>query len=174
MLGLAALLGSASAATVRLRPQNPQIEQIIADVLKRISSEGLPLTLDKSSGTILALGGSGATARVAFNPDVSARTLNTADGKRIEFNPKGPQPLKDAVEAELLKELGLSALTPEAARLRFSGVDINGDGKVDTADLALLMGSYGQSGSNQRGDLNNDGHVDDLDLQIFSKAYRLP
>ncbi len=161
----------AEAVSIRLRPQTPQIETLILDLLKRLSSSTLPLTLDKTSGTIFVLAGPDS---VAFNPDVSARTLTVGGVKRTEFNSAGPLSLKDAVEAEFQKELGLSALTPEAAQLRFSGADLNGDGKIDTTDLALLMGNFGQSGSNLRGDLNNDGHVDDLDVGLFSAQYKLP
>jgi len=247
LLGLGLL--PAQAVSVKLRPQSPQIEGIIVDLLKRLSSSTLPLTLDKSSGTVFVLsdtvtsptplpvtvpvGGTAGTVTVtppvtgspvtglpatgglpgtgtglpgsavpaagvpagslplassagnvsgdvltasgvAFNPDVSSRTLTGLGGKRVEFNPRGPVSLKEAVETEVQKELGLSALTPEAAQLRFSGADLNGDGKIDTDDLALLMGNFGQSGGNTRGDLNNDGRVDDLDVELFSAQYKLP
>jgi len=252
LLGLGLL--PAQAVSVKLRPQSPQIETIIVDLLKRLSSSTLPLTLDKSSGTVFVLSdtvtataapvtvpassaavgtvtspASGLPATgapitgapvtglpatgvpltglpvtglpangltplapgvspvtgtpssdvltasgVAFNPDVSSRTLTGLGGKRVEFNQRGPVSLKEAVETEVQKELGLSALTPEAAQLRFSGADLNGDGKIDTDDLALLMGNFGQSAGNLRGDLNNDGRVDDLDVQLFSAQYRLP
>ena len=173
-LGLALLclgLPAAGAVGIKLRPQSPQIEQLVLDLLKRLSSSALPLTLDKSAGPIFVLAGADS---VAFNPDVSARTLTVGGERRTEFNPQGPLALKDAVETEVQKELGLSALTPEAAQLRFSGADLNNDGKIDTADLAILMGNFGQSGGNTRGDLNNDGHVDDLDVRLFSAQYKLP
>lgn len=248
-IGLAVLglgLLPAQAVSVKLRPQSAQIETIITNLLKRLSSSTLPLTLDKSAGTVFVLSdtvtaqatlpatvpvgsAAGATSAagvpvmgspvtglpvtispvtglpaagvsgtgangltpgspasgslsgdvltasgVAFNPDVSSRTLTGLGGKRVEFNPQGPLSLKEAVETEVQKELGLSALTPEAAQLRFSGADLNGDGKIDTDDLAILMGNFGQSGSNLRGDLNGDGRVDDLDVELFSAQYRLP
>ena len=47
-------------------------------------------------------------------------------------------------------------------------------GKIDTADLAILMGNFGQTAVNARGDLNNDGRVDDLDVRLFSAQYKLP
>ncbi|MGY2892371.1 hypothetical protein ACVWZX_000361 [Deinococcus sp. UYEF24] len=173
-LGLALLslsLLPAQAVGIKLRPQSPQIEGLLLDLLRRLSSSALPLTLDKTSGTIFVLAAPGS---VAFNPDVSARTLTVGADRRTEFNPQGPLSLKDAVEAEFQKELGLATLTPEAAQLRFSGADLNNDGKIDTADLAILMGNFGQSGSNARGDLNGDGHVDDLDVGLFSAQYKLP
>ncbi|MCH2162556.1 MAG: hypothetical protein MK085_11880, partial [Phycisphaerales bacterium] len=42
--------------------------------------------------------------------------------------------------------------------------DINGDGIVDGADLARVLGSWGTSASG--GDLNGDGIVDGADLAI--------
>lgn len=164
-------ISRAEATSVNLRPQSSQIEQLILDLLKRLSNSVFTLTLDKTSGTLFVLAGADS---VAFNPDVSARTLTGSGGRRVEFNPMGPMTLKDSVELEFQKELGLKALTPEAAILRFSGADLNGDGKIDTADLAILMGNFGKSGRNIPGDLNNDGRVDDLDVQLFSALYQLP
>jgi hypothetical protein len=49
--------------------------------------------------------------------------------------------------------------------------DLNGDGVVDTADLGVLIGSFGESGP---GDINGDGVIDTADLGIligdFSEA----
>lgn len=161
----------AGAVGIKLQPKTPQIEQLVLDTLKRLSSSTLALTLDKTSGTVFVLG---TAASVAFNPEVSARTVSVNGVRQTEFNPQGPLSLKDAVEAEVQKELGLSALTPEAAQLRYSGADLNNDGKIDTADLGILMGNFGQAGANIRGDLNNDGRVDDLDVRLFSAQYKLP
>lgn len=46
--------------------------------------------------------------------------------------------------------------------------DLNGDGLVDAADLAILLGAWGGSGL---GDLNNDGTVDASDLAILLGAW---
>ena len=164
-------LSPAGAVDIKLQPKTPQIEQLVLDALRRLSSSALTLTLDKTSGTLFVLG---TASSVAFNPEVSARTVNANGVRQIEFNPQGPLSLKDAVDAEIQKELGLSALTPEAAQLRYSGADLNNDGKIDTADLGILMGNFGQTGANTRGDLNNDGRVDDLDVRLFSAQYKLP
>jgi hypothetical protein len=43
--------------------------------------------------------------------------------------------------------------------------DLNGDGKVDAADLAILLGSWGLSGV--PADLNGDGVVNGSDLAIL-------
>ena len=42
--------------------------------------------------------------------------------------------------------------------------DLNGDGVVDTADLGILIGSFGMSGL---GDINGDGVIDTADLGIL-------
>ncbi|MDZ4831101.1 MAG: FG-GAP-like repeat-containing protein [Phycisphaerae bacterium] len=46
--------------------------------------------------------------------------------------------------------------------------DINGDGKVDAADLAVLLGQWGQNGS---ADLNNDNIVNGADLASMLGAW---
>ncbi|MFC6590639.1 hypothetical protein ACFP81_00355 [Deinococcus lacus] len=99
---------------------------------------------------------------------MSARVVGTGPDRRIEFNPQGPLPLDEAVRRELQKELGLAAWTPQAARLRFSGADVNADGSIDLTDLALLMNNYGRSG---QGDLNGDRRVDDADIKLFGTFY---
>ncbi len=50
--------------------------------------------------------------------------------------------------------------------------DLNGDGVVDIADLATLLGSYGDTGVNpEDGDLDGDGDVDLNDLAILLGYY---
>ena len=112
----------------------------------------------------------GSDSGVPFNPDVVARTVGQGTQRRIEINPNGPLPLNAAVQQALAQEFQLEAWTPEAARLRFSGADLNADGTVDLTDLALLMNNLGGTG---RGDLNGDSTVDMADVELFSKQYRL-
>ena len=45
-----------------------------------------------------------------------------------------------------------------------SGADLNGDGRVDGADLGLLLSQWGSSGS---ADLNGDGTVDGGDIGLM-------
>ncbi|GHF52545.1 hypothetical protein HNQ07_003184 [Deinococcus metalli] len=168
---VAALLGAAQAATVKLRPQGDVLTKAVQEALAALSTKELPVTLDTSAGPLLFLGGSG-TSSAPFNPDVAARVVTVGTERRIEFNPQGPLPLADAVKAELTKELGLSAWTQDAARARLSGADLNGDGKITLADLAILMGNYGKTGA-LPGDLNQDQRVDDADLKLFSTQYTL-
>lgn len=165
------LVGSAEAVTVKVRPQGPEVTRAVQEALAAISTRESPVTLDAGSGVLLALGGSGATA-VPFNPDVSWRVVKVGSGgeRRIEFNPQGPVPLAQAVRDALGTELGLKEWTPAAARVRLSGADLNADGAIDLTDLALLMNNYGQSG--KAGDLNGDNKVDDADVSLFGAQYK--
>lgn len=168
LLGVLLSVTSVSAATIKLRPQGAELTRLIEQALAAISTKDLPVTLDSSSGPILSIGGA---SGVAFNPDVSARVLGTGTDQRIEFNPNGPKPLTEAIRAELTRFIGLKAWTPEAAKLRLSGADLNGDGTIDLTDFALMMNNYGKTGS-LPGDLNGDSRVDDLDLRLFGGQYK--
>ena len=169
---LPALLGSADAAQVKLRPQGEVLTRAVQAALAELSTKDLPVTLDASSGPTLTIGGVGVSA-APFNPDVAARVVTVGGERRIEFNPQGPLPLAEAVRAELGRELGLKAWTPAGAAARFSGADLNSDGTVDLADLAVIMENLGKSGT-LPGDLNGDRRVDDADLKLFSRQYTLP
>lgn len=160
------LLGGADAASVKLRPVGAELTKAVQDALAALAGPDFPVTLDTSGGVTLTLGGA-----APFNPDVAARVVGTGTERRIEFNPRGPLPLQDAVRAELSRELGLKDWTSASARARLSGADLNADGKIDLTDLALLMNSYGTSGP--VGDLNQDRRVDDADLKLFSAQYKV-
>ncbi len=163
---------AASFASVALRPDSGALRREVVAALSELSAPDFPVTLDDSAqgaGAVLVLGGS-----VPFNPDESSRTLTVGGVRRTEFNPQGPVPLAQAVRAEISALLGLSEFTPQAARRKLSGADVNGDGKVDLTDLALLMGNYGKSGGGLPGDLNRDGRVDESDIRLFTDEYRIP
>lgn len=49
--------------------------------------------------------------------------------------------------------------------------DVSGDFTVDTTDLGVLIGSFGQQGPGVLADLNNDGIVDTADLGIMIDAF---
>jgi hypothetical protein len=50
--------------------------------------------------------------------------------------------------------------------------DINGDGKIDIADLSILAANYGQTGrSLTQGDINGDGSTNILDLSILAAQF---
>ena len=168
---------AAQFASVPLRPQGDALRQEVLAALRVLSSPDFPVTLDDSAqgaGPLLLLGGQTGASAVPFNPDVASRTLNVGGVTRTEFNPQGPLPLAAAVRFEIGKLLGLSEFTALSARRKLSGADINGDGKVDLSDLALLMGNYGKTGSGLPGDLNRDGRVDESDVTLFSEEYKIP
>ena len=173
LLGAALLLqaglGGADAVGLKLRPQGDAMRQATLAALAALSTREVPFTLDDSSGPTLTLGGVG-VSDAPFNPDVSARVVVVGGERRLEFNPQGPLPLTDAVRRQLQDEFKLTAWTPEAAQKRFGGADLNGDGTIDLADLAILMENYGKT-SPQYGDLNQDRKVDDTDLRLFSAQY---
>ncbi len=62
--------------------------------------------------------------------------------------------------------LSLTATVPAPCR-----GDINGDRVVNTADLVLLLGDFGQSGPGLKGDYNNDGAVNTADLVTLLGAF---
>ena len=49
--------------------------------------------------------------------------------------------------------------------------DLDGDGMVDIADLALVASAFGESGENLTADVNGDGEVDIADLVVVAGAF---
>ena len=223
---VAALLGGASATDVRVQVSDPTLLAAVQDALKALSTGGQSYSLVNGQGPVFTLGGG-----AAFSPDVASRSFGGAS-PRVEFNPKGPIPLGQAVQSELRRLLGLTAAsagtstagtsaagtsttsdstagtstaatsgtstagastagsstagtsgtstagTSTAATstppVKAGPADLNGDGVVDPGDLAIVMGSLGQSAPNLPADLNKDGKVDQQDLEAFAKLYKLP
>ena len=60
---------------------------------------------------------------------------------------------------------GGGAVTPPVTPTAIVG-DINGSGKVDKYDFALMMANWGATGANSS-DLNNDGKVDKYDFALM-------
>ena len=48
-----------------------------------------------------------------------------------------------------------------------AAADLNGDCRIDGADLSLLLGNWGLANANAQGDLNHDGRVDGVDLGLL-------
>jgi len=73
--------------------------------------------------------------------------------------------------------LGFSLLALDVQLTRAEALigDLNGDGKVDIKDLAILAKAFGSSPGNPRWnaacDLNGDGKVDLLDAAILMKNF---
>ena len=49
--------------------------------------------------------------------------------------------------------------------------DLNGDGVVNCKDLKILIGQYGQKGTNLSADFNHDGIVDGIDYNMLIRNY---
>lgn len=112
------------------------------------SSAGTPVTGSSTDGASTA----GASARGTASTGTSASGASTAGS---------PTP-------------GTSTAATSTPPVKAGPADLNGDGTVDPADLAIFMANLGKTGKNLPGDLNGDGRVDDRDLQLFVKAYQLP
>ncbi|MBM4105730.1 MAG: hypothetical protein FJ257_05495 [Phycisphaerae bacterium] len=56
------------------------------------------------------------------------------------------------------------AEAPSSRALLACAADLNGDGKVDGADLGILLGNWGKPGAS---DLNGDGTTDGADQAIL-------
>ena len=48
--------------------------------------------------------------------------------------------------------------------------DVNGDGVVNNADLAIINSAIGESGANLAADVDGSGAVNSLDLEYAEKA----
>ncbi len=85
------------------------------------------------------------------------------EGQLDDSDPPKPDLLPRWQGADLAENPDLGALA----------ADINGDGAVDTADLGVLVGSFGAMGSPgfHAADINNDGAVDTADLGALIAAF---
>jgi hypothetical protein len=92
----------------------------------------------------------------------------TPDGGLLQYEQQVPASLDDDrdLDADEYLLVDLAALAERAA-------DLNGDGIIDLADLALLLSSYGaDSGvSPTDGDIDRDGDVDLADLAALLAVY---
>lgn len=173
LCGLALWGSAAQALSVKLRPQGAALTQAVREVVGELSTRDLPITLDTSGGPTLTLGGVGVSA-APFNPDVQVRVVSVGGERRIELRPDlSGAALKAALRSELGRELGIKTWNPAGAAARFGGADLNNDGAVDLADLALIMENMGKENATV-GDLDGDRRVDEADLKLFSRQYSLP
>lgn len=65
---------------------------------------------------------------------------------------------------------GLSKQPTVPANLGTGHSDFNGDGKVDSTDLSIMLSARGTNRKAQ--DLNGDGRVNSVDISIFLKYYK--
>ncbi|MGA1518025.1 MAG: chlorophyllase/cutinase-like alpha/beta fold protein [Phycisphaerales bacterium] len=109
----------------------------------------LDATLDPAGATLLAAGDS---------LEVAATIVDFAAGK----------PIAAMLVARRSDDAGTSA-SLELIEASSGSPDLNGDGIVSGADLALLLGNFGGSGL---GDLDGSGEVDGADLAILLGAWK--
>ena len=80
-----------------------------------------------------------------------------------------------ATEPTVAGETSICAAEANASPETYAGVDPNGDGKVDGADLAFWQRHYDPLGANDNtwfhGDWNLDGRVDGGDLALWQRGY---
>lgn len=60
-------------------------------------------------------------------------------------------------------------LTPSPYDQNLTKYDLNGDGKINAKDNAIILQNFEKKGRNIAGDLNGDGIVDQKDLDLMSK-----
>lgn len=77
---------------------------------------------------------------------------------------------KEAAEMVALYKGALNQITGTPIWLKWHG-DINGDGNIDSWDLAIIINAIRTGVYNYDCDLNGDGVVDDKDLDVFEAHY---
>lgn len=59
--------------------------------------------------------------------------------------------------------------SPSASELKT--FDLNGDGKINATDNAIILRNFGKNPKEKKADLNSDGVVDQKDLDLMSKKF---
>ena len=58
-------------------------------------------------------------------------------------------------------------VVPSASSL--TKYDLNGDGKINAADNAIILLNFGKNPKDKKADINEDGMVDQKDLELMSQ-----
>ncbi|MBI4009330.1 fibronectin type III domain-containing protein [Candidatus Roizmanbacteria bacterium] len=97
---------------------------------------------------------------------VSDKGNANAQFKLVSSNKILP-PLKIGQDIDLASETVIEPSPPAAGELII--YDLNGDGKINAADNAIVLQDYGKKGKGIKGDLNKDGQVNQKDLDLTAK-----
>lgn len=83
---------------------------------------------------------------------------------------KGLPPIK------LGQDVDLTTVTPPpspvTANQDLDKYDLNGDGKINSTDYAIILQNVGKNPKNKKADLNGDGVVDQKDLDLMSQKLK--
>lgn len=139
-----------------------------------IADATLQSALVKSSGNFLI-----PTSQIR-NSDLSASFPITPDtiGKLSIISPKGQtnvafkfkdidNPLPPIKLGQDLDLTNIAPKTPEINKQELDKYDLNGDGKINSADNAVILQNLGKNPKNKKADINNDGIVDQKDLDLL-------
>lgn len=167
---------------------------LLSDAVEQAAASWIALAPD----SIVLVGQPDAAARFEygdeelFGEDTFALTLIRSGGSLSLLSPLSGEMLGAALRHELGLVLGLAETGPDgalpravapdsvpgAAQLaalralaRLVPGDLDGDGRVDLADLLEFAARYGRSGLNEPADLDSDGIVDDDDLVALRELY---
>ncbi|MBL9120306.1 MAG: hypothetical protein JNL80_10385 [Phycisphaerae bacterium] len=122
--------------------------RLLIDGLEVVDNDGLHGMLEKSGALGLQAGKH--LLRVEF--------FENGGGAGVIARWQGPGLAKQVIPAAVLSHGG-----------QIAGPDLNGDGSVNAADLAILLGAWGTNAAGP--DLNNDGLVDAADLAVLLGAW---
>jgi hypothetical protein len=113
-----------------------------------------------------------APIKICFN--YTGITFSPASGPRLFHHENGSWVERTTTvdTANRIACGSVNSLSPFALFESMVAGDVNGDGHVDCADLAIVKASFGKSyltGFNPAADVNNDGVVTVLDLSAVSR-----
>jgi hypothetical protein len=187
--------GAGVAAPIELRidvPDDATLRAAVEAAAAAWRDAGAPMrvTFDEDAPDRIRVGDAS-----LFGPDALAFSRRTLDAPGVEvlLRPGGDGRRLDV----LARELGLLAGLPDGGSAVRSGrlpartpaaptvadaqallaarsgapEDLNGDGRVDLYDLALLAEAYGRVGTRLAADLDGSGTVDDADMERLRAAY---
>jgi YVTN family beta-propeller protein len=117
-------------------------------------------------------------AQIADPADAGSLNLGVAvavNGERVYITHAGKIAVIDPLTNQVMTEITVGSLPVGIAVAKLPG-DLNTDGRVDCADLAIVKASFGRATGQQgfavRADTNGDGIVDIRDLAFVAR--RLP